>query len=48
MVAQTAEDGEERGQGLLARISNGMVRAQKQFFGKGPTEAKSYMLDDFC
>jgi uncharacterized protein YbcI len=24
-----------------------MVRAQKQFFGKGPTEAKSYMLDDF-
>lgn len=24
-----------------------VVRAQKQFFGKGPTEAKSYMLDDF-
>lgn len=24
-----------------------MVRAQEQFFGKGPTEAKSYMLDDF-
>ncbi len=23
-----------------------MVRAQKRFFGKGPTEAKSYMLDD--
>ena len=37
---------EERGQGLLARISNEMVRAQKHFFGKGPTEAKSYMLDD--
>ncbi len=46
-MAQTAEDREERGQGLLARISNEMVRAQKQFFGKGPTEAKSYMLDDF-
>lgn len=23
-----------------------MVRAQKQFFGKGPTHAKSYLLDD--
>jgi uncharacterized protein YbcI len=46
-VADTPEDHEERGQGLLARISNEMVRAQKQFFGKGPTEAKSYMLDDF-
>ncbi len=23
-----------------------MVKAQKQFFGKGPTEAKSYFLDD--
>ncbi len=41
------EDLEEHGQGLLARISNEMVRAQKQFFGKGPTKAKSYMLDDF-
>jgi uncharacterized protein YbcI len=45
-VADTPEDHAERGQGLLARISNEMVRAQKQFFGKGPTEAKSYMLDD--
>ncbi len=32
---------------LLARISTEMVRTQKQFFGKGPTKAKSYMLDDF-
>ena len=28
------------------QISNEIVRAQKQFFGKGPTQAKSYMLDD--
>ena len=40
------EDGEEHGQGLLARISNEMVRAQKEFFGKGPTQAKSYLVDD--
>jgi uncharacterized protein YbcI len=40
------DDREDHGPGLLARISNEMVRAQKQFFGKGPTEAKSYLLDD--
>ena len=45
-MADAGEDREEHGQGLLARLSNEMVRAQKQFFGKGPTEAKSYMLDD--
>ncbi len=36
----------EDGGALLARISNEMVRAQKEFFGRGPTKAKSYMLDD--
>jgi uncharacterized protein YbcI len=46
-MSDTGEDGEDRGRDLLARISNEMVRAQKQFFGKGPSEAKSYMLDDF-
>ncbi len=37
---------EQHGQSLLARISNNMVRAQKEFFGKGPTHARSYILDD--
>jgi uncharacterized protein YbcI len=32
---------------LLTRISTEMVRAQKHYFGKGPTSTKSYMLDDF-
>jgi uncharacterized protein YbcI len=31
---------------MLAEISNEMVRAQKKFFGKGPEQAKSYLLDD--
>ena len=31
---------------MLARLSDDMVRAKKQFFGKGPEQAKSYMLDD--
>ena len=34
------------GENLLMRISTEMVRAQKKFFGKGPTQAKSYFLDD--
>jgi uncharacterized protein YbcI len=33
--------------GLLAQISNEMVRAQKTYFGRGPEQAKSYILDDF-
>lgn len=37
----------EQPSGLLARISNEMVRAQKQYFGRGPVKAKSYLLDDF-
>ena len=32
---------------LLAQISNEMVRAQKEYFGRGPDQAKSYILDDF-
>ncbi len=36
----------EQGQSLLARISTEMVRAKKEDFGKGPTRAKSYFLDD--
>lgn len=45
-VADGTSDPEGRGHALLARISSEMVRAQKEFFGKGPTSAKSYMLDD--
>lgn len=45
-MADEPGDSNEHGQSLLSRLSNEMVRAQKRFFGKGPTEAKSYMLDD--
>lgn len=31
---------------LLATISNGMVSLLKEFYGKGPTRAKSYYHDD--
>jgi uncharacterized protein YbcI len=42
----SAEPPELRGGDMLARISDEMVSAKKQFFGKGPEQAKSYMLDD--
>lgn len=46
MSGGTPAELEEHGLSLLSQISNEMVRAQKKFFGKGPTEAKSYILDD--
>jgi uncharacterized protein YbcI len=36
----------ERGQSLLARISTEVVHTFKEYYGKGPTSAKSYMFDD--
>jgi uncharacterized protein YbcI len=42
----TARPSESGGGDMLARLSDEMVRAKKQFFGKGPERAKSYMLDD--
>jgi uncharacterized protein YbcI len=48
-MATTREDRQrdpDQGQNLLLQISNAMVRMQKEFFGKGPTKAKSYMFDD--
>jgi uncharacterized protein YbcI len=41
----TSEAQHERGP-LLAAISNTIVGLYKQYFGKGPTKARSYMLDD--
>jgi uncharacterized protein YbcI len=36
----------EQEQGLLSRLSTEMVRAMKQYYGKGPVAAKSYLVDD--
>ncbi len=45
MEAPHEHDG-DHAESLLARISNEMVRAQKHWFGKGPTQARSYLVDD--
>jgi len=36
----------QSGDSLLAAISREMVRAMKQYYGRGPTKAKSYLVDD--
>jgi uncharacterized protein YbcI len=44
---EAAASHEDTGADLLSRLSTEMVRAQKKYFGRGPTQTKSYMLDDF-
>jgi len=44
--ATAQEDAELSGE-VLAAISREMVRIKAQNYGKGATEAKSYMCDDF-
>jgi uncharacterized protein YbcI len=37
----------ERHPGMLAEISNAMVGLKKEFYGKGPTKAKTYINDNY-
>jgi uncharacterized protein YbcI len=48
MSQETTDPEEKSGDGfeLLARVSTEMVQMQKEYFGRGPVRAKSYMLDD--
>ncbi len=46
MIDEDPHRVEERGGSLLAQISNAFVTMQKDYWGIGPLEAKSYMMDD--
>src|SRR5829696_4581800 len=37
----------ERRPGIVAEISNAMVGLKKEFYGKGPTKAKTYINDNY-
>jgi uncharacterized protein YbcI len=37
----------ERGGGMLAAISNAMVGLKKEYFGKGPEKARTYINDNY-
>jgi uncharacterized protein YbcI len=41
-----APDSEARHGEELAEITNGIVRLFSEYYGRGPTRAKSYILDD--
>jgi uncharacterized protein YbcI len=41
-----ASDGHARLGDLLAEITNGIVRLFSEYYGRGPTRAKTYMLED--
>ena len=43
----TADVDAERRPGLRADISNAMVGLKKEFYGKGPTKAKTYINDNY-
>lgn len=45
-MAEISDQTDTNGAELLSQISNEMVRVMKECFGRGPTRAKSYMLDD--
>jgi uncharacterized protein YbcI len=45
-VTQTALDARRRHGDELTAISDGLVALLKEFYGRGPTEAKSYYQDD--
>jgi uncharacterized protein YbcI len=42
---QTSESEARRGE-ELAEITNGIVRLFSEYYGRGPTRAKTYLLDD--
>jgi uncharacterized protein YbcI len=41
-----AEDQQQALGGVAASISTGLVQLHKQFYGKGPTKAKTYLVND--
>ena len=41
----TPEHGEQAGE-QLAAVTNGIVKLFRDYYGRGPTKAKSYVLDD--
>ena len=43
----TADVETEHRPGLLADVSNAMVGLKKEFYGKGPTKAKTYINDNY-
>jgi uncharacterized protein YbcI len=46
MESAQAMEGQSRVGDELAEITNGIVRLFREYYGRGPTRAKSYVLED--
>jgi uncharacterized protein YbcI len=46
MERPQAPDEEIQGGEQLAAVTNGIVKLFREYYGRGPTKAKSYVLDD--
>lgn len=47
IAAADADVSDERGGSLRMALSNAMVGLKKQYYGKGPSRARSYLMDEY-
>ncbi len=47
LIASGAPAGDESSGAMRAKIANAMVGLKKEHYGRGPTAAKAWMLDDY-
>ncbi len=47
LIAAADEVADERGGSLRMALSNAMVGLKKQYYGKGPSRARAYLMDEY-
>jgi uncharacterized protein YbcI len=47
LISAADEVADERGGSLRMALSNAMVGLKKQYYGKGPSRARSYLMDEY-
>jgi uncharacterized protein YbcI len=47
LSAAAGDESDERAGSLRMAISNAMVGMKKQFYGKGPSRARTYLMDEY-
>jgi uncharacterized protein YbcI len=47
LIAASGDVADERGGTLRMALSNAMVGLKKQYYGKGPSRARAYLMDEY-
>src|SRR5215203_809272 len=47
LIAASGDVADERGGTLRMALSNAMVGLKKQYYGKGPSRARTYLMDEY-